>query len=199
MSTLTSVTSDFPSLQESSFTSESLSPHEAGDWYAVYTRHQHEKVAAISLSKKGFEVFLPLYREIRQWKDRRKELLLPLFPCYVFLRGDVDRRSDILSTPGIHSLICVGNDVASVPDAELEPIRRIISNQLQSEPCASLQCGDHVVVKSGPLAGIRGVLLRKKDRLRLVLSVNLLHRGVAVEVDESSVERVDASRFILMT
>src|ERR1700686_1681333 len=88
-------------------------------WHALYTRHQHEKAIAHALSYKRFEVFLPLYSAAHRWKDRRKELLLPLFPCYVFLRGGLERRIDILTTPGIHMLVPSGGRPAIVPDEEI--------------------------------------------------------------------------------
>jgi transcription antitermination factor NusG len=170
---------------------EDLPLSETGNWHAIYTRHQHEHAVANVLSLKGFEIFLPLYRSIRQWKDRRKELELPLLPCYVFVRGSLNRRFDIMNLPGVNSFVCSGSEIAIIADAELDPIRRAVASRLPVEPCLPLQCGDWVRVRTGPLAGIQGSLLRKKDRLRLVLSVDLLHRGVAVEVDEASVEHVD--------
>src|SRR6266403_4642546 len=102
------------------------SDHRDGDhaWHALYTRHQHEKAAAHILSSKGFEVFLPLYWTVHRWKDRDKQLWLPLFPCYVFLRGGLERRLDILTTPGLHGLVLTGGQPAAIPDAEVEAIRR---------------------------------------------------------------------------
>ena len=87
-------------------------------WYALYTKHQHEKAVARNLSCKGFEVFLPLYAAARNWKDRIKLLSLPLFPCYVFLRGDLGRRLDIITTPGIHALVSNGGQPAAIPAVE---------------------------------------------------------------------------------
>ena len=166
----------------------------AKDWYALYTRHQHEKTVARSLEQKGFEVFLPLYQAVHQWKDRRKELFLPLLPCYVFFHGNTDRRLEILNTPGVRSLVCHGSQIAVIADSELEAVRRITAGRLPAEPCPFLQCGDRVRVRSGPLAGIEGILMRKRDSLRLVLTVELVFSSIAVEVDEARVERMSASR-----
>src|ERR1700761_2270522 len=80
-------------------------------WWALYTRHQHEKVIAQILGTKGFEVFLPLYESVRRWKDRNKLLSLPLFPCYVFIRGGLDRRLHVLTTPGIHTGLYYGERI----------------------------------------------------------------------------------------
>ena len=158
-------------------------------WHAVYTRHQHEKAVAGNLAGKGFEVFLPLYATARRWKDRTKQLLLPLFPCYVFFRGGVDRWLDVISTPGIHSLVGSGRRPAAIPQVEIDAVRLVIKTRLRMEPHPFLKCGDWVRVKCGPLEGIEGILIRKKNRFRLVLSVELLKKSVALEVDAFAVER----------
>lgn len=158
-------------------------------WYAVYTRHQHEKTVGRVLASKGFEIFLPLYATAHRWKDRTKQLSLPLFPCYVFLRGDTRRRVDILGTPGVHNLVGSEGRPAPITPSEVDAIRQMVENRMQVEPHPFLRCGDWIRVKSGPLAGIEGILVRKKNLFRLVVSVELLQKSVAVEVDVSTVER----------
>jgi len=158
-------------------------------WYALYTRHQHEKTVARVLAGKGFEIFLPVYATAHRWKDRTKQLSLPLFPCYVFLRGDTRRRVDILGTPGVHSLVGSEGRPAPIEQSEMDAIRQMIESRMQVEPHPFLRCGDWIRVKSGPLAGIEGILVRKKNFFRLVVSVELLQKSVAVEVDVSTVER----------
>jgi len=152
-------------------------------WCAVYTRHQHEKSICEILEAKGFEVFLPLYESTRRWKDRRKILSLPLFPCYVFVRGAHERRLPVLTTPGVHMIISRGERVATVPEEEIEAIRRIIEGQLSVEPHPFLRCGERVRVVRGSLEGVEGVLTRKKNLYRLVLSVEMLAQSVSVEID----------------
>ncbi len=160
-------------------------------WYALYTRHQHEKTVAGFLSNKGFEVFLPLYSVVHQWKDRAKHLSLPLYPCYVFLRGGLDRRLQILTTPGVHGVVGTSDGPSPIPDAEIDAVRQVVESPLRVEPHPFLKCGDRVRVKSGPLQGIEGILARNKNLFRLVLSVELLQKSVAVEVDISVVEPLD--------
>ncbi len=160
------------------------------DWYALYTRHQHEKVVAESLANNGFEVFLPLYDVVRQWKDRTKQLSLPLFSCYVFLRGGLERRLSIISTPGVHSIVGIAGHPAAIPQVEIDAIRKVVESSLRVEPHPFLRCGDRVRVTSGPLAGVEGILVRKKNLSRLVLSAELLEKSVAVEVDAFRVERL---------
>jgi transcription antitermination factor NusG len=152
-------------------------------WCAVYTRHQHEKTIGEMLEAKGFEVFLPLYESTRRWKDRRKVISLPLFPCYVFVRGAHERRLPVLTTPGVHMIISRGERIATVPEEEIEAIRRIIDGQLSAEPHPFLRCGERVRVVRGSLQGVEGILTRKKNLYRLVLSVDMLAQAVSVEID----------------
>jgi len=162
---------------------------EAAGWSALYTRYQHEKAIAQILTNKGFDVFLPLYPVEHRWKDRNKRLLLPLFPCYVFLHGGLERRLDILVTPGIHRFVETGNQPAVIPEVEIQQIREAIQKNVRVEPYPFLKCGDWVRVKAGPLEGLEGFLVRRKTGARLVLSVELLGRSAAVEVDASVIER----------
>lgn len=159
-------------------------------WYAAHTRHQHEKLVASMLACKGFEVFLPLYSEVRRWRDRRKRVELPLFSCYVFLRGDLERRLAILKTPGVHGLVSSAGKLAAIPEEEIEAVRSVVTHRVKVEPHPFLKCGDLVLVKSGALSGLEGFLVRKKGQARLIVSVTLLERSVAAEVDASAVERI---------
>ena len=157
-------------------------------WWAVYTRHQHEKSVSEILTSKGFEVFLPLYDSVRRWKDRNKILSLPLFPCYVFVRGGVTRRLQVVTTPGIHTILYHGDRIASIPADEIESIRKAVNSPSRIEPHPFLRCGEAVRVTRGSLEGVRGILIRKKSLYRLVLSVEMLAQSVAVEIDAADVE-----------
>jgi len=163
-------------------------------WYAVYTRHQHEKAVAQILTGKGFNTFLPLYATTHDWKDRTKALTLPLFPCYVFLKGGIERRLQIITTPGIYGLVSSAGQPAAIPDIEIEAIRRVIESGTRVEIHPFLKCGSWVRVKCGPLAGIEGILVRKKNVSRLVLNVEILGTAAAIEVAAFQVEAVTASR-----
>jgi transcription antitermination factor NusG len=170
--------------------SERPEPGVGADWYALYARHQHEKNVARLLASKGMEVFLPLYRTTRDWSDRKKELSLPLFPCYVFVRRAVEHRLLILRTPGVHSFVEFGGLPAPVPQEEIEGIRRAVARPEGVEPYPFLKCGEWARVISGPLEGLEGILVRKKNHCRLVLSVEMLEKSVAVEVEAKWVERM---------
>jgi len=103
-------------------------------WWALYTRHQHEKTVAEMLSAKGFEVFLPLYDSMRRWNDRKKLISLPLFPCYVFVRGGLNRRLQVVTTPGVHMILSRGERVATIPEDEIQAIRRTVTGSFRVEP-----------------------------------------------------------------
>ena len=157
-------------------------------WWALYTRHQHEKTVAEMLETKGFEVFLPAYESVRIWKDRKKILSLPLFPCYVFVRGGLDRKLQIVTTPGVHTILYHGEHVARIQESEIEAIRRVVDGPFRVEPHPFLKCGERVRVTRGALDGMEGILIRKKNLFRLVLSVDMLAQSVAVEVNATDVE-----------
>jgi transcription antitermination factor NusG len=157
-------------------------------WWVLYTRHQHEKVVADVLTAKGFEVMLPLYESIRRWKDRSKTITLPLFPCYVFVRGGLNRRLQVVTTPGVHTILFHGERVAIVPETEIDAIRKAVEGPFRVEPHPFLRCGERVRVTRGSLEGVEGVLVRKKNLYRLVLSVDMMAQSVAVEIDANDVE-----------
>ncbi len=160
------------------------------NWYALFTRHQHEKSVALALSNKKYEVYLPLYRSVRRWQDRAKQIWLPLFPCYVFIREGMDRQLQILTTPGMIHIVGWAGRPAIVPQAQLDAVRQIIESCLIVETHPYLQSGDRVRVKTGPLLGLEGILTRKKGEARLVVSMEMLGRSAAVEIDVLNVERI---------
>jgi transcription antitermination factor NusG len=162
----------------------------ASDWYALYTRHQHEKTVAQVLTRKGFEILLPLYESVRRWKDRTKVLSLPLFTCYVFLKGGLERRCEVLNTPGIYELLSTGGQPIAIPTAEIDAIQQVMKSGLRLEPHPFLKIGERVRIKRGPLAGLQGLLVRQKNVYRLVISVEMLGRAAVVEVDSFLVERL---------
>lgn len=132
------------------------------DWWAIYTRHQHERVVADMLSAKGFEIFLPAYDSIRRWKDRQKILSLPLFPCYVFVKGAFNRRVQVVSTPGVHMILSHGERAAVIPENEIAAIRQTLEGHFRVEPHPFLRCGERVRVTRGSLQGVEGILVRKR-------------------------------------
>jgi transcription elongation factor/antiterminator RfaH len=162
------------------------------NWFAVCTRHQHEKTAARILEYREFEVFLPLYKARHRWKDRIKEVSVPLFPGYLFVREGSNRWLAILTTPGVSSIVSCGGQPTTIPFSEIEGVKRVVESTLRVEPHPFLKSGDRVRVQHGPIAGVEGILLRKKNAARLVLSVEMLGKSAAVEIDATDVERISA-------
>jgi transcription antitermination factor NusG len=167
---------------------EIQNPDNDSDWHALYTRHQHEKSIAGLLSNTGHEVFLPTYTATRRSRERTRHLCLPLFPCYVFIRGGLDRRLQILTTPGVFTIVAWGGKPATIPDEQIEAVRQMVGSSASVEPHPYLECGDRIRVKAGPLQGLEGILIRKKNLLRLVVSFEMLGRSAAVEIDISCLE-----------
>ena len=160
-----------------------VQPH----WYAAYTCAKHEKRVAADLGAREVEHFLPLYSSVRRWKDRRVQLEFPLFPGYVFVRLALRDRLRVLQIPSVVRLVGFNGLPAALPDTEMELLRSGLSERLRAEPHPFLTVGRRVRIKSGPFAGLEGILKRKKSNLRVVISLELIQRSVAVDVDAADV------------
>ncbi len=158
------------------------------NWYALYTAPRHEKRVADQIQQQGVACFLPLYRSVRRWKDRRKEVALVLFPGYVFVRMALQHRLRVLQLTGAVRLVTFNGQPVSLPDAEIESLQSHLSVSGNLEPHPYLSVGRRVRVRSGPLKGLKGIILRTKDRCRIVVSIDLIMRSVAIEVDGGDVE-----------
>ena len=156
-------------------------------WYAVYTCANHEKRVAAETQARNVEHFLPLYSSVRRWKDRRVSLDLPLFPGYVFVRLALRDRLRVLQIPSVVRLVGFSGQPAALPDEEMEILRVGLSQRLLAEPHPFLTVGRRVRITNGPFAGLEGVLKRKKSNLRVVISLELIQRSVAVDVDAADV------------
>lgn len=154
-------------------------------WFAVYTAPRHEKRVAENIMTRNIETFLPLYRTTRHWKKRPPvNLELPLFPSYLFVRVAYRARGPVLCTPGVLSFVGNGRHAISVPDREIDALRTGIE-QYPAEPHSYLAVGELVSVQSGPFAGFTGTLVRHKTGTRVVLTIDAIMQGVAVEIDSS--------------
>jgi transcription antitermination factor NusG len=152
-------------------------------WFALSTRAQREKMVASLLHNKGYEEFLPLYRSRHRWSDRMKEMEKPLFPGYVFCRFDVQNRLPILMTPGVRFIAGIGKTPLAVDDDEMIALQQVVRSGLPAEPWPFLQVGQRVRIERGALQGLEGILMGFKKPHRLVVSITLLQRSVAVELD----------------
>jgi transcription antitermination factor NusG len=163
-------------------------------WYALHVKPRFEKLVTTQLEEKGYETLLPAYESRRKWSDRVKTLSLPLFPGYTFCRFNMNARLPIVVTPGVTAILGVGRNPMPVDDSEIEAIRRVMISGAQAEPWAFINVGTRVRVESGALEGLEGIVLRVKDRERLIVSVTLLMRSVAVEIDRNSLQPVKPLR-----
>jgi transcription antitermination factor NusG len=171
-----------------------LSCGAAHQWFAIRTAAGREKSVSTQLQGKGYEEFLPLYRSKRKWSDRTKELEFPLFPGYLFCRFDFSNRLPILITPGVKLIVGFGKIPAPVSCDEIESLRKVVASGAAATPWPYLSVGQKVQVRDGALAGVEGLLLQVKNSYRIVLSVELLQRSVAVELDRASVAPVRAAQ-----
>ncbi len=156
-------------------------------WFAVWTRSRHEQVVREQLSQKQVEVFLPTITKWSRWKDRKKKIDWPLFPGYCFARFDPRERLAILKCTGVVSIVSFEGEPAPIPEHEIDGIRRVIDSDLAFDPVPMIREGTMVEVVHGPLKGVVGRLVRKNEKARLVLSVDLIGQGVSVEVDAADV------------
>ena len=154
-------------------------------WFALQVRSRYENVAAAHLSGKGYECFLPKYTTRRRWSDRFHELESPLFPGYLFCRLNPLDRHPIHITPGVVLIVGQGKNPEPIDETEIAAIRSAVKSGLPSQPCPFLKIGQRVRIDDGPLCGLEGVLLDFKGHHRLVLSVTLLQRSIAVQVEDA--------------
>jgi transcription antitermination factor NusG len=156
-------------------------------WYAVYTLPRHEKMIAQRLIQREVETFLPLYRAVHRWNRRRAEVELPLFPGYVFVKMFITNKVWVLSHPGVIRLVSFNGRPATLPDDEIETLRSSLAI-CKAEPYPFLSAGRQVRIKSGPLAGLEGRVLRRKGRLRVVVSIELIERAIVLELDAADAQ-----------
>lgn len=167
-------------LRADMFTTKSHHP-----WFAVQTRSRHENVVACQLQGKGYEPFLPLCKSRRRWSDRVKQIELPLFPGYLFCRFDANNRLPILIIPGVVQIVGVGKKPVAIDEKEISDIQVAVQSGLPRQAWSFEQVGQRARVEYGPLSGLEGTLVNVKGRHRLILSITLLQRAVAVEIDQS--------------
>lgn len=157
-------------------------------WYAAHTFANHERRVVGQLSCRGVQYFLPTYCSSRQWKDRRVILQMPLFPGYVFVRLSTRNRLTVLQVPGLARLVGVRGTPIALPDEEIEGLKQGIMAGVHVEPHPFLTVGRRVRVAAGPMVGLEGILLRRRNQARLVVSFELIRRSIAVEIDEWDLE-----------
>lgn len=158
------------------------------EWFAVHTRSRHEKAIAARLDAQATETFLPLHRSRHTWKNGvHAEVDEPLFPCYLFALIGASERVRLLQTPGVLGLAATTARPTAIPNEEIVLLRTATA-KLTAEPHPYLACGDRVRIVAGPLKGLEGILARRKRKCRVVLSIEVILRSIAVEVSEFEIE-----------
>jgi transcriptional antiterminator NusG len=152
-------------------------------WYAIRTKSNQERIAAVSLANKGYDSYLPYYAGLDGRVDRTVVIERPLFPGYLFCRFDAKFRMPIITTPGIVCILGFGSGPLPVAESEIEAIRTVLSSGLAAQPRAFLREGQWIRVTGGCMKGVEGILLEEKSHWRLVISVTILQRSVSVEID----------------
>lgn len=161
-------------------------------WYAAYTRANHEKRVCEQLVRRDVESYVPLYQTTRRWKDRRVQLQLPLFPGYVFVRIALLDRLRVLEVPSVVRLVGFNGHPTALPNDEIDGLKTGFAGGVRAEPHPFLTVGRRVRIKAGPLEGREGILIRRKRSLRVVLSIELIHRSIVVDVDVVDVQPIVA-------
>jgi transcription elongation factor/antiterminator RfaH len=154
-------------------------------WYALQVRSRKEGYVASQIQGQGFECLLPTYKCVRKWSDRVRELEQPLFPGYLFCRFDFQHRRPVVTTPGVLQIVGFGRRAIPVPDEEIQALQLALTSGIPKQPWPYLEVGQRVRVIYGTLAGLEGILVNVKGNDRVVLSVSLLQRSVAMEVEAS--------------
>ena len=152
-------------------------------WYAAYTCANHEGRVAKHLALRAVECFLPRGQSTKRWKDRRVQAHPPLFPGYVFVHIALPERLDVLQIPGVVRLVGFSGTPTALPDEQIEALKRTLAAGRFAEPYPYLAAGRHVEVSSGPFTGLKGILLRRKGKFRFVISIELIQRSVAIDID----------------
>jgi transcription antitermination factor NusG len=162
------------------------------EWFAVQTKPRHEKTTAVELAQKGINTFLPLLSEMRQWSDRRKNVELPLFSCYVFVNmiPSAEARVSVLRSRGVLSFVGNGKEPISIPDSQIDDVRRLLAAKVPFMAHPFLHIGQRVRIRGGALDGVEGILTRRSGATRLVISVETIQRSLSISVEGYDVEPV---------
>lgn len=164
-----------------------VSPTFGSPWFAIAVRTRWERSVERSVSRRGYESLVPVCVERRRWSDRWKDIETPLFPGYVFSRLDTQNRLPILTAPGVLYIVGNGKIPTPVDPEEIAAIQFVMRSGIAAKPVPYLQVGQPIVIGSGPLTGLKGIVLKLKSEAKLVLSVTLLRRSIAVEIDRASI------------
>jgi len=165
---------------------------EPAQWFAIQTRPRHEKSAAAELEQKHIVTFLPLVTQIHRWSDRRKKVDLPLFSCYTFVNivPSPETRVSVLRTNGVVSFVGSHNQGAPIPESQIQDVRSLLASKIPFTSYPFLRVGQRVRIRGGCLDGVEGILVRQNGDQRLVVSVDMIQRSLAISIEGYDVESV---------
>jgi transcription elongation factor/antiterminator RfaH len=166
----------------------------ANEWYVVQVKGRQEIQVSQVLRFKGYETLVPLYKARKKWSDRSKIIEVPLFPSYIFCRFDPEIQGRIISTPGVTSIVGFGSGPVPVRPDEIASLKILMESGAECAPHAFFHAGQEVEVVSGPLNGVKGIVVSNGRKTRIVISVQLIQGSVVVEVDEDCVAAARAHR-----
>jgi transcription antitermination factor NusG len=154
-------------------------------WYAIHTRHQHETAVQRQLEREGIHSYLPLMDEVRQWSDRKKRIQVPLFSCFVFVRGiySPQMHHAVVQKPGVLGFVGIGKQGEPIPDSEIDSIRQLLASRIPFSPYPFLNTGQRVRIRGGSLDNVEGVVVSNTGR-KLIVSVETIHRSIAVQLED---------------
>jgi transcription termination/antitermination protein NusG len=171
-----------------------LSVNEPAKWFAVHTASNHERTVARQLQDRSIPFFLPTYKQINRWSDRRKEVERPLFPGYVFVHIQLNTRLSVLRVPGVVRLVGSSQGPAEIPPEEIEPLQQAMVSKGRIAPHDFVKIGSRVRVMHGPFAGINGCLVRRENQLRVVVAMESIHQAFSMQVDLRDIEVIPEPR-----
>jgi len=164
-------------------------------WYAVYTYPRHEKVVATQLQQKAVEIFLPTFSVMSRWKDRRVRVTNPVFPSYLFTRIDLRDRISVVSTPSVIRIVSFNGVPTPIPDGEIGAVRACLAGG-NIAPHPFIVVGERVRVRSGPFKGVSGIVIRRTNHCKLVVSIGIIHRSFALEISPEDLDKLTCTGFI---
>lgn len=165
-------------------------------WYTLFTTPKHEKIVYRNLMKKGMTVFLPLRNEIRQWKDRKQRVNFPLFPNYLFVNIAEKDRYKVFEVPGVIRFLDSNAHPTVMQESEIELIKKLLSQDaaISNEPVTE---GEHVIVTSGHLKDVKGVMIGKKGSYRLLIEIQSLSKNLTIDISNLNVRKVQQQEAIV--
>lgn len=168
-------------------------------WYALYLRSRYEKKVCSELQKKNVETFLPLVEEMHLWSDRKKIIQEPLFRGYIFVKTDLRDKASILITNGVVRFVGINNKPSSIPDSQIDWLRRIINGSIEIQREQYLNIGQRVRVIAGPLIGVEGIVSRMQGVSRVVVSIDAIEQSISMQVSAEYLEIVHTKKEICIT